>query len=135
MTERPGNCGTRGEHDPECARIRRMLPERGVPPAQITKWLINFWIVQDAEDEEESRSLVYQRPSRWFFVSAGGESMHGPGASAPGPFLFGERGPSRDCYARARVAVPGGPSLLRWRAARVPAREPLAEGDGTCFRA
>ena len=56
---------------PERARIRKMLLERGVPPAQVTERLIDFWIVQDAKDEEEGRSLGYQRPSRWFFGSGG----------------------------------------------------------------
>jgi len=92
VTERPGNCGTRGEHDPERARIRRMLLERGVPPAQITRWLIDFWIVQDAEDEEEGRSLVYQRPSRWFFVS-GGWRGHARAGEHPARFFFVREGP------------------------------------------
>ncbi len=60
-----------GAEAPERARIRRMLLERGVPPAQITERLIDFWIVQDAKDEEEGRRLGYQRPSRWFFGSGG----------------------------------------------------------------
>jgi hypothetical protein len=60
-----------GAEAPERARIRRMLLERGVPPAQITERLIDFWIVQDAKDEEEGRSLGCQRPSRWFFGSGG----------------------------------------------------------------
>jgi hypothetical protein len=71
VTEPPADGAERDEHNPERARIRRMLLERGVPLAQITERLIDFWIVQDAKDEEEGQSLGYQRPSRWFFGSGG----------------------------------------------------------------
>jgi hypothetical protein len=67
VTERPEDRGEREER----ARIRGMLLERGVPPSRITQRLIDFWIVQDANDEEEGRILGYRRPSRWFFGGGG----------------------------------------------------------------
>ena len=60
-----------GAEDPERARIRKMLRERGVLPVHITEQLIDFWIVQDAKDEEEARSLGYRRPNPVFFGSSG----------------------------------------------------------------
>jgi hypothetical protein len=69
VTERPKD-RAEGAEDPERARIRRMLLERGVPPVQITERLIDFWIVQDAKDQEEGRRLGYEPPPfRWFFGS------------------------------------------------------------------
>lgn len=56
-----------GAEDPERARIRRMLLDRGVLAVHITKQLIDFWIVQDARDEEEGRSLGCGRPRIRFF--------------------------------------------------------------------
>jgi hypothetical protein len=44
-----------------------MLHERGVLPVHITEQLIDFWIVQDAKDEEEARSPGYRRPNPMFF--------------------------------------------------------------------
>ena len=70
MTDSPED-RAKGAENPERARIRKMLRERGVLPVHITEQLIDIWIVQDAKDEEEGRSLGYQRPSRWFFGSGG----------------------------------------------------------------
>jgi hypothetical protein len=55
--------------EPERARIRRMLLQRGVLPMRITEWLIDFWIVQDAKDQEEGRSLGCRRPNPLLFGS------------------------------------------------------------------
>lgn len=55
--------------DPERARIRRMLHERGVWPGLINEQLIDFWIVQDAKDQEEARSLGEPRPRPFLFGS------------------------------------------------------------------
>lgn len=52
--------------DPEHARIRKMLLERGVPPVDLTEQLIDFWITQDAKDQEEGRRLGYRQPSRLY---------------------------------------------------------------------
>ena len=71
MTDRPEDRAEGAEH-PERARIRRMLLERGVWPGHVTEQLIDFWIVQDAKDQEEGRRLGYESPpSRWFFGSGG----------------------------------------------------------------
>lgn len=70
MTHQPEDRAD-GAENPERARIRRMLLERGVLPAQITEQLIDFWIVQDSKDEEEARSLGYRRPNPLFFGSGG----------------------------------------------------------------
>lgn len=66
MTDGPED-RARGAEPPERARIRRMLLERGVPPVHITDQLMDFWIVQDAKDEEEARSLGGRRPDPMFF--------------------------------------------------------------------
>jgi hypothetical protein len=66
VTERPED-RAQGAEDPERARIRKMLRERGVLPVQITEQLIDIWIVQDAKDQEEARSLGYRRPNPMFF--------------------------------------------------------------------
>lgn len=55
----------------ERARIRKLLRERGVLERRITGWLIDFWIVQDARDEEEGRRIGLKRPSGMFFGSGG----------------------------------------------------------------
>ena len=69
MTERPED-RAQGAEDPERARIRRMLHERGVWPGLITEQLIDFWIVQDAKDREEARSVGYCS-TRMLFGSGG----------------------------------------------------------------
>jgi hypothetical protein len=66
VTERPEDRAEGGEN-PERARMRKMLRERGVLPVHITEQLIDFWIVQDAKDQEEARSLGYCRPNSMFF--------------------------------------------------------------------
>lgn len=43
--------------DPERARIRQMLIDRGVLPNHITESLIDFWIIEDAKDEEEGHRI------------------------------------------------------------------------------
>ena len=57
--------------DAERARIRKMLRDRGVLPIHLTEQLMDFWIVQDAKDQEEGRSLEYRRPGHLFY--GGGE--------------------------------------------------------------
>ena len=66
MTDPPKD-RARGAADPERARIRKMLRERGVLPVHITEQLIDFWIIQDAKDQEEARSLGYRRPNPMYF--------------------------------------------------------------------
>jgi len=50
--------------DPERVRIRRMLLQRGVLPIHLTEQLINFWIIQDEKDREETRTLGLRPPCR-----------------------------------------------------------------------
>lgn len=66
MKDRPTD-RARGAGTPERARIRRMLLQRGVLPVRITEQLIDFWIVQDAKDEEEARRLGFRPPNPMFF--------------------------------------------------------------------
>ena len=63
----PSKDRARGAEDPERTRIRKMLLDRGVLPVHITEQLIDYWIVQDAKDEEEARRLGYWRPNPMFF--------------------------------------------------------------------
>jgi hypothetical protein len=37
-------------------------------PVNITEQRIDFWIVQDAKDQEEARSPGYRRPNPMFFA-------------------------------------------------------------------
>lgn len=74
MTERPEDRAA-GAEDPERARIREMLLARGVLPMHITERLIDYWIVQDAKDQEEARALE--------------EEMRRLGYHRPNPMLFG----------------------------------------------
>lgn len=73
MTASLEDAAARREEDAERARIRRMLLDRGVLAAQITEHLIDFWIIQDARDQEEARSLGLQeeRPHRSLFGGGG----------------------------------------------------------------
>jgi hypothetical protein len=68
VTARPED-RAEGAETPERARIRQMLHERGVWPRLITEQLIDFWIVQDAKDREEARSLGEPPPRPFMFGS------------------------------------------------------------------
>jgi len=59
--------GETREADPERARIREMLIGRGFTEQDLTEWMIDFWIGQDAKDREEERRLGYRPPSGRFF--------------------------------------------------------------------
>jgi hypothetical protein len=74
VTERPED-RAQGAEDPERARIRKMLIERGVLPVHITERLIDYWIVQDAKDQEEARAFE--------------EEMRRPGYRRPNPMYYG----------------------------------------------
>lgn len=71
MTERVDDPAEHAPEDPERARIRRMLLERGVLPIHVTEKLIDFWIIQDAKDQEEGRRMGCRPPNRLFFGGGG----------------------------------------------------------------
>jgi hypothetical protein len=49
--------------------IWKILLERGIAEHRITEMLIGFWIVQDAKEQEEARSLGCRRHNSLFFGS------------------------------------------------------------------
>lgn len=80
MTDRPKD-RARGAEAPERARIRRMLHGRGVLPVHITEQLVDFWIVQDAKDQEEARSLGDLRLGDRLCSAPVNKTQDGPGNS------------------------------------------------------
>lgn len=71
VTQRPKRRAKGGAEDPARTRIRKILLRRGLRPREITEQLIDYWIVQHANDQEEGRRQGDGPPSRWGIGSGG----------------------------------------------------------------